>query len=178
VLIIGWILRTPFGVALRGLRDSEDATIARGVGRTRARVTIFVVSASLTGLAGAYYAYQTTVITPSVLSLSLLVQLLAMIIIGGTSSSAGVLAGTALLVWLDDRLATEGNLSALLFGAIILLVVLVLPGGIAGTARRLSERASGRLDAMFVEDGDEDEDEQNRDVETRGHDEVTERVSR
>jgi branched-chain amino acid transport system permease protein len=155
IVLIGWILRTPFGVAIQGLRDSEDVTIARGVGRTRHRVAIFVVSAGLTGLAGAYYAYQTTVITPSVLSLALLVQLLAMIIIGGTGSSAGVLAGTALLVWLDDRLATEGSLSALLWGAIILVVVLLLPGGITGTVRRIRNRASSRLDALFAAEDDD-----------------------
>jgi len=154
LLGVGWLLRSPVGCAIQSLRDSEAVAVAHGVGRTRHRVAIFVVSAALTGLAGSFYAYQTTVITPSVLDLGLLVQLLAMIIIGGTSSMGGVLAGTALLVWLDDRLATQGNLSELLYGAIILAVVLILPGGISGTVSRVRGYFETRLDAMFDE-GDE-----------------------
>jgi branched-chain amino acid transport system permease protein len=152
LLFIGWLLRSPVGVAIQGLRDSEDVTVARGVGRTRHRVAIFVVSAAFTGLAGSFYAYHSTVITPSVLDLGLLVQLLAMIIIGGTGSMGGVLAGTALIVWLDDRLATEGSLSKLLFGAIILAVVVLLPGGISGTVQRARRYFTRRVDSLFDQD--------------------------
>jgi branched-chain amino acid transport system permease protein len=152
LISIGWLLRSPVGGAIQALRDSEDVAVARGVGRTRHRVTIFVVSAAFTGLAGSFYAYHSTVITPSVLDLGLLVQLLAMIIIGGTSSMGGVLAGTALIVWLDDRLATEGSLSKLLYGAIILAVVVLLPGGISGTVQRVRRYFARRLDTLFQED--------------------------
>lgn len=151
---IGWLLRTPVGVAVRSLKESEDATVARGVGRTAHRVLIFVVSAAFTGMAGAYFAHYYGVITPSVLDLGLLVQLLAMIIIGGAGSTAGVVGGTFLLVWLGDRLATHEQYSALLWGAIIVVAVLLLPGGLAGTARRLRDRLGRHLDEWL--DGEDD----------------------
>lgn len=144
VVLVGLLIRSPVGVAVQALRDSRQSTQARGVGLVKHRMIIFVVSAMITGVAGGYYAHYYSVITPTLLEIGLLVNLLAMIIIGGVGSTGGVIAGTAALVYLNDQLATQQQYSAILWGAIIIVVVLLMPGGIAGAAQGL-ERVALRL---------------------------------
>lgn len=139
VAVVTFVVHSPIGTAVRALRDNHPSALARGMSLVKHRMITFVISASLTGLAGAYYAHYYSIITPTTLEVGLLVNLLAMIIIGGVGSTFGVVAGTVALVYLNDRLATQQQYSAVLWGGIILVVVLILPGGIAGTARSLQQ---------------------------------------
>jgi branched-chain amino acid transport system permease protein len=138
-IVVTLIVRSPIGIGVRALRDSRASARARGVHLVQHRMIIFMVSAALTGLAGAFYAHYYSIITPTTLEVGLLVNLLAMIIVGGVGSTYGVIAGTVALVYLNDWLATQQQYSAVLWGCIIIVTVLVLPGGIAGAARSVVE---------------------------------------
>lgn len=138
---IAFLLRSPLGLALMAVRDSREAAEARGVNLFRHRVALFTISAFLTALAGAFYAHYVGVIVPTVLGLGLLLNLLAMLMLGGLGTQAGPVVGTFVLVYLNDRLSSTEEYRQAIWGALIVIVVLLLPGGIVGTASGLFGRA-------------------------------------
>lgn len=143
---IAFLLRSPLGLALLAVRDSREAAEARGVNLFRHRVALFTMSAFLTALAGAFYAHYVGVIVPTVLSLGLLLSLLAMLMLGGLGTQAGPVVGTLVLVYLNDRLSSAEEYRQAIWGALIVVVALLLPGGIVGTAGRLFAKARSFID--------------------------------
>ncbi|MEI7902778.1 MAG: branched-chain amino acid ABC transporter permease, partial [bacterium] len=123
-LAIALLLRSPIGAALQAVRDSREAAEARGVNLYRHRVALFTISASITALSGAFYAHYVTVIVPTVLSLSLLLSLLAMLMLGGLGTQVGPFVGTLVLVYLNDSLSTTAEYRELIWGTRIVVIAL------------------------------------------------------
>ncbi|MCL5736821.1 MAG: branched-chain amino acid ABC transporter permease [Actinobacteria bacterium] len=149
---IAFLLRSPSGLALLAVRDSREAAEARGVNLFRHRVALFTISAFLTALAGAFYAHYVGVIVPTVLGLGLLLSLLAMLMLGGLGTQFGPVVGTFVLVYLNDRLSSTEEYRQAIWGALIVVVALLLPGGIVGTTARLFGRARSFLED-WMQDG-------------------------
>ncbi len=135
------------GRAMRALHGSELGAQACGVDVTGIKVRTFVLSAALAGLSGALYASFVGFISPSVFTLSVSVNLLAMAIVGGTGSLIGpILAAAALtlLQYLDalvpglprETAQVLQSYQADIYGLAIVLVVMFAPGGLAGLWRR------------------------------------------
>ena len=142
---IALLLRSPIGAALQAVRDSREAAEARGVNLYRHRLALFTISAAFTALSGAFYAHYVTVVVPTVLSLSLLLSLLAMLMLGGLGTQVGPFVGTLVLVYLNDSLSTTAEYRQLIWGTLIVVIALLLPGGMVGTAARLGGRARSRV---------------------------------
>jgi branched-chain amino acid transport system permease protein len=162
-LLAAWLaanLRTSrTGRAWANLRDSETAAAAMGIAVARHKASAFVVSSGYAGLAGALLALAYGRLSPDLFSLTLSVDFLVMIVLGGLGSVGGAVLGalfvTALPLVLAQYssslpfLAAPGSggldpatLSRLLYGVSIILVLLFLRGGIAGAVRRLRSRGS------------------------------------
>ena len=160
-LLAAWLaanLRTSrTGRAWANLRDSETAAAAMGIAVARHKASAFVVSSGYAGLAGALLALAYGRLSPDLFSLTLSVDFLVMIVLGGLGSVGGAVLGalfvTALPLVLAQYssslpfLAAPGSggldpatLSRLLYGVAIILVLLFLRGGIAGAVRRLRTR--------------------------------------
>lgn len=135
------------GRAMRSLHGSELGAQACGVDVTGVKVRSFVLSAALAGMSGALYASFVGFISPSVFTLSVSVNLLAMAIVGGTGSLIGpILAAAALtlLQYIDalipglprETAQVVQSFQGDIYGLSIVLVVLFAPGGLAGLWRR------------------------------------------
>ena len=125
------IARSRFGRALIAIRDAEVAAEASGVGKPALLMTVFVLSGALAGTAGGLFASLQSYITPDAFNFDLSVLFFIAILIGGRGSILGPLLGTILLTVLPEIAAPLVAWSTFLYAALLLLIVLLIPGGIA-----------------------------------------------
>lgn len=139
------------GRSMLALHGSELGTMASGVSITGLKVRVFTLSAVFAGVAGALYASAVGFVSPSTFSLHLSVILLAMAVLGGTRSLAGPLLAAVLLTLIPYADAVIPGLSrevmtviqeweADIYALVIILVMLYMPGGVAGLMRRIATR--------------------------------------
>jgi branched-chain amino acid transport system permease protein len=131
------IVASPFGHALRSARDSPLRAEAIGIDVRAQQWTAFIVAGAFAGLAGALYAFSKGSISPETLSVPRSVDGLVMVLLGGVQSLAGPVWGAALFTWLEDAVSREVAYWRAAIGAVILLLVLAFPLGIAGVCKRL-----------------------------------------
>lgn len=141
------MLFAPLGQALRAARDSALRAEAIGIDVRRVQWAGFVIAGLFAGLAGALFVFSKGSISPDSLSVTRSVDALVMVLLGGVQSLAGPLVGAGVFTWLHDTIARETDYWRALLGAVILLLVLLFPQGLAGIAwplRRLWQRAEVR----------------------------------
>ncbi|HEY9065191.1 MAG TPA: ABC transporter permease [Burkholderiaceae bacterium] len=143
VLLLRRVLFAPFGYALRAGRDSPLRADAIGIDVKTLQWAAFVVAAIFAGLAGALYAYSKGSISPDTIAVGRSVDGLVMVLLGGLQTLAGPIVGAVTFTWLQDAVARNTDYWRALLGAIILLLVLAFPQGIAGFAREWYERRRG-----------------------------------
>jgi branched-chain amino acid transport system permease protein len=134
------LLFSPFGYTLRAGRDSPLRADAIGIDVKRMQWLAFVIAGAAAGLAGSLYAFSKGSISPESLSVGKSVDGLVMVLLGGVQTLAGPVVGAVSFTWLHDTVARSTDYWRALLGAIILLLVLLFPRGIAGSARQLWER--------------------------------------
>lgn len=134
VLALRRIVFSPFGYALRACRDSSLRAEAIGIDTRHRRWMGFALAAGFAGLAGALYAFLKGNVFPDALAISTSVDGLVMVLLGGVQSLTGPLAGAAVFTVLKAELLALTDLWRAVVGAIILMLVLVFPHGLAGAA--------------------------------------------
>ncbi len=120
-----------FGRSLVALRDAEVAAEAVGIHKPGLLMTVFLFSGALAGLAGGLFASLQSYITPDAFTFDLSVLFFIAILIGGRGSILGPLLGTAVLTILPEFAAPLVQWSTFLYAVLLLLIVLLVPGGIA-----------------------------------------------
>ncbi|OWY30579.1 ABC transporter permease [Herbaspirillum robiniae] len=139
-----WLLRrlvyAPFGMALRAARDSAVRSEALGIDVRRVQWLGFAAAGLFCGLAGVLFAFSKGSISPEAAGVGRSVDALVMVMLGGVQSLAGPLLGGALFTWLQDLVARETDYWRALLGLVILALVLLFPGGVAGALRRIGSR--------------------------------------
>jgi branched-chain amino acid transport system permease protein len=147
-----WALaRSRFGYGLRAIAQDEEAAAAAGINTTRLKIAAFALSGLLTAMAGAIYAFQQVTIYPSRLfDVDITVLMVVMAVIGGTGTVVGPVVGAVALQFLSEWLRTNyTDLHTFIFGAIIVVVVVLLPMGIVPFVRRSwAERRIALLDTV------------------------------
>lgn len=130
---------SPFGRALRALREDELATMALGKNTYALKTRAFVLACIFAALAGTLFAGYTRYIDPSSFNLAASLSLVAMVIIGGTGNIAGPMVGTLVIFLLPEALrflnipdSIAANVRQLIYGLLIIVVLRLRPQGIAG----------------------------------------------
>jgi branched-chain amino acid transport system permease protein len=159
MLLLANLIRSRFGRTLRAVRDNEVAARLAGISVARTQVLAFVVSAACAGLGGGMFAVLAQSVSPSAFTLTLSLNLLLAVVVGGLGSLAGAVWGSLLLVllpyWTDalvgrlvlspalhQRLA--GNLPLAIFGLLLIVVMIAAPGGIQSLLNRAGRWVRGR----------------------------------
>jgi branched-chain amino acid transport system permease protein len=140
---IAWLWRvaaSPFGAMLRASRDSPLRAQAVGIDVRAQQWAAFMVAGTLAGLAGALYAFSKGSISPETLSVPRSVDGLVMVLLGGVQTVTGPVWGAAVFTWLEDAVSREIAYWRAAMGAVVLLLVLAFPHGIAGGLRRWFSR--------------------------------------
>ncbi len=128
-----FLARSPFGLALNAARQSPERVATIGISVFRLRLVALVISAVITGLAGALYADLNRFVSPSMLSWQTSGEIMVFVILGGVGRLFGPVAGAALFIFLEQVLGGMTDYWHVLLGLILLLVVLFARGGIIGT---------------------------------------------
>jgi branched-chain amino acid transport system permease protein len=121
-----------FGAALQAARQNERRLATVGIAPYRIRLAAFVVSAMVTGVAGALFADLNRFVSPSMLSWHMSGELIVLIILGGVGRLAGPVAGAMLYVALEYFLGGITERWQLFLGLLLLAVVLFARGGVVG----------------------------------------------
>ena len=140
ILVSILIIRGPLGLAFQALRDNPGYAMSRGISRFKYQLWVFAVSAFFTGLAGGFYAAQFAVVGPTVFSLSQLLLLLSMMVVGGLGRIWGPVLGALLLMLADEGVRELGDWRDIGLGIILMLFVVLLRRGLAGAAEDLWRR--------------------------------------
>lgn len=145
-VLLANLSRSRVGRVWRAVRDDEVAAEIAGINLGPARVLAFVVSAAAAGLAGGVMAMAVRITAPSGFTLTLSLTLLTAVVLGGLGSLLGALIGAALLTFLPQVVTNLGQdmglsalqaaeLSPLVYGLTMVLVILLAPAGIVGSVR-------------------------------------------
>jgi branched-chain amino acid transport system permease protein len=127
--------RSPFGLMLRGIRESESRMRMLGYPVSLLRYAAFVFAALVAAIGGVFFVYFMGLINPSSVSLATNVEALLAAILGGINTLAGAVLGTGILKTLDVVLSGITKRYLLFMGIMFLFVILFAPKGIIGTVR-------------------------------------------
>ena len=164
VALVYWGLRNSLqsreGRVLMAMRDHELATTSVGVDVRVLRLKAFALSSAIAAVAGALYAHYLSNATAETFGINFAIQFIAMIIIGGMGSLWGSLVGAALWLLLPSIITGfasqagdstglvrlllvdhKAQLVQLIFGMMVILLLIFVPGGIAGIGRQLRNRS-------------------------------------
>ena len=134
------IVFSPFGYALRATRDSLLRSEAIGIDAKRIQWTAFVIAGSVAGVAGALFAYLKGSVFPDNLGISLSVDALVMVLLGGVETVSGAVVGAIVYKALSIWLVSQTDWSKLVLGGFIVLIVVAFPKGIVGTLETFRNR--------------------------------------
>lgn len=128
---------TRFGFTLLALRTRETELLSESLGTDAARykTLAFVVSCFFCGLMGAVHVHYLRFVSPFVFTFFLSTDLMVYIMVGGLGSYWGPMLGTVLLTGLGEQLFAAGYYKSLVYAAVLLVVILALPGGLISLPR-------------------------------------------
>jgi branched-chain amino acid transport system permease protein len=133
VLVIRYVLRSKLGSGLAAIRDNDITAASAGVNVFSAKLYSFVISAFVTGLAGAiFYTFQGYIEPVSAFSVRWLIIIMLSTVIGGEGTEAGPIVGAIIVVFLYFLLARYAEISLIIQGIILIAIMLLAPQGIMG----------------------------------------------
>jgi branched-chain amino acid transport system permease protein len=147
---IAFMDRSRWHIVLQALREDEDAAASLGIHPGRVKITMFMLSAALAGMTGAFYAELLRVVSPvTIFDTNLSVEALVVCLIGGLAMRSGPLVGafivTAISAVLDKVSGSSGVLAEIIYGVILIAIIILYPKGIVPALKALARRlGSGR----------------------------------
>lgn len=135
--------RSPLGLMLRGVRDSESRMASLGYSIAPAKLVAVMVSGVVAGTAGVLAVWHSEFMSPSASSFERSAMAVVIVIIGGIGATFGPLLGAGLVVGIEHWLSSYVERWPTLLGALFIGVVILMPGGVAGFLageRRSSDR--------------------------------------
>jgi branched-chain amino acid transport system permease protein len=136
LLLLGGI-RSSFGRALQAVRTDQTAASALGINVPRHKMAAFAISAVLASLSGSLYAFYFHFLSPEMVGTPRSLEIIAMLVVGGEGTLVGSLFGVALLTLLPTIFQPLALYKTLAEGALLVLAVRHLPGGIFGSIAQL-----------------------------------------
>lgn len=148
-LLIARLVASRFGRAMRGLKENESLALSLGINATRTLTIAATVSAAMAGAAGSLYAHYIRIIDPDVFLFSYTVTMVIMVVSGGKGTLAGPLVGGIIFgllpVALRPVMAPEAQW--IVYGAILIAILFLMPRGIVPALEGLAERIAARRKA-------------------------------
>lgn len=134
------IVDSRVGRALRAVRGSEFAAQILGVNTARAKTQVFVASALFAAFAGSLFAHQQSFVSPDSFNLTVSIELVTMVVLGGLASTYGAACGAIALTLLHEGLVVFEDYEMLLHGALLMIVMIFLPQGLFVGLSRIVQR--------------------------------------
>ncbi|MBI1962210.1 MAG: branched-chain amino acid ABC transporter permease [Candidatus Rokubacteria bacterium] len=145
---VSWRLRTSqIGLELLAVRDDEVAARAMGVRAVQLKIFAFSASAVLAGLAGSLFAHYVKNVSPESFAVATSFAVLVSVLVGGLGTIMGPVLGGIALTFLPEYLRVFQEHRFTIYGALLIVVVIALPGGVAGGLQTLARRWRARAQA-------------------------------
>ena len=147
-LVLFIVYKTIFssvGLGFIGLRDSEDFAKTLGINEYKYKLLVFGLSAFLTGIMGGFYAHYAGIISPRLLGLDIFLLVMLMLIIGGMGIFPGAFLGGFIILFLNEFLRPLAAYRFLIFGAIVVVAIKLMPEGILGYLHFFKNRMGKRM---------------------------------
>ena len=140
VAVSALIAHSKFGLALRAIKQDQDAAADLGVNPYRSKLWIHAIAAALTAMAGGVYArYHAFIYPGDVFAFQTSISILLMPVIGGIGTVWGPVLGGVIFGIVEEELVVNfPNIHLLLYGSLLILIILFEPDGLMGLLRRLS----------------------------------------
>jgi branched-chain amino acid transport system permease protein len=148
VVALARIARSPVGWGLIALRENEALGESIGVGAYRHAMIAFVVGAFFAGIAGSLYAHYVNFVGPDLFYFSYTTILLVMVVMGGLGTIAGPLIGALVFTLVPEYLRVASEYRLVFFGAILVIGILFVPGGLVELGSRARSLLAGRRRAV------------------------------
>jgi branched-chain amino acid transport system permease protein len=132
---LGILARSPFGLTLKGIRESESRMRALGYNVWLHKYLAFVIAGLFAGVAGVFWAYYNGFVSPVDVQLVTSVETLLMVALGGPGTLAGPALGAAVIVFLKNFVSVYTKRWLLILGAVYIGVILFAPRGVLGAFR-------------------------------------------
>lgn len=140
-LITWWIEKSKFGLGLSSIREDEDTAQTLGVNATVLKMIAFMLSAFLVGIVGGIYAYYRTYIHPAtVFDIFISIIIVLMALLGGSRWWLGPVIGATILTIINEALTAflgiPGEVSRIIYGLLLVLVIMFMPNGVISFIER------------------------------------------
>jgi branched-chain amino acid transport system permease protein len=137
---IGLLRKSSLGKLFLAIREDEVAARSLGIKASQVRVVAIMIAASLAGVAGPLYVHYQRLISPEDFSVFQSVSILLMVILGGSGSLIGPLVGATLVILLPEYLRPVQNFRWIVFGSVLIVCIIFLPGGLREGIIRLGRK--------------------------------------
>jgi ABC-type branched-subunit amino acid transport system ATPase component/branched-subunit amino acid ABC-type transport system permease component len=144
------VVHSRFGRAFVAVRDVEPAALAVGASPQLTKLTAFVISAALAGIAGAFFAVQKTVVTPDDFTADFSIFFLLTVVLGGLGTLWGPIIGALVFFLIPELLAGLQSWRMLIYGGLLLGLMLFAPHGLYGALRQAWRRLAPSGPALPV----------------------------
>jgi branched-chain amino acid transport system permease protein len=136
--VLGLLVRSPFGMGLQGIRESESRMRALGYNVWLHKYLAFVIAGAFAGFAGVFWAYYNGFVSPVDVQLVTSVETLLMVALGGPGTLAGPALGATIIIFLKNFVSVYTKRWLLILGAVYIGVILFAPQGVLGALKRRS----------------------------------------
>ena len=134
------VMRSSFGYVAVAIRESQEAASSLGIDIVKYKILAFMLSSFMSGAAGAFYGHYILILTPDIMGLHTMVSILVMGMLGGLGTIQGPIMGTFVLIFLSEYLRGFGQFRFIIYGSLIILSVLFIPGGLATAFQHFENR--------------------------------------
>jgi branched-chain amino acid transport system permease protein len=143
LLALSVLARSPFGLTLQGIRDSESRMSSLGYSVGASKLVAVIISGLFAGAAGVLAVWNSQFVSPSIAGFSRSALAVIVVILGGTGTLLGPLVGAGVVVGAEHVLSSYVERWPAVLGLVFILVVLFAPRGIVGELRILVGRVTG-----------------------------------
>jgi branched-chain amino acid transport system permease protein len=131
------LIRSPFGLTLRGIRESESRMRGLGYNIAAHKYTAFVLAGTLSGIAGLLYVYFNKFVSPASAEFFLSIEAALMVLVGGTGTIVGPFIGSAIMLVVQNYVSAYVDQWLIVMGVIFIVTMLWTPDGVLGLMRRI-----------------------------------------
>ena len=143
VLAAAGIRRSRLGRAFVAIAGSEEAARALGIDVAHYKLAAFLISAFYAAVAGSLFVHAVGFVSPEVYGLHMVVLAFTMLYVGGIGTIAGAALGALVIVLLPETIRRFNEYQDLAYGAVLILILIYAPGGLASLSRLWSARKEG-----------------------------------
>ena len=137
-LVCGLIAKSHNGLAMKAVRDSQEAAESLGVNITKTKIKIFVISAYMAGFCGVFFAHYMKILTPTnMFGQSMMTEFIAMDVFGGIATVRGPIFGAFFITIIMETLQGIEDYRLLIYALILIVTTLLLPNGVLNSKEEI-----------------------------------------